>query len=151
MSRLYIAIFLICSYNGIAQISEFLFSPAGGKVKNNNIYIEYALGEVLIGNYRNNLMVTEGLIQPITYIINETNENERKILVYPNPTAATIIIEKENNDEHKVELIDAKGNIIMSEVINSQIDLSNLNPGFYFIRIYNCKSTQIFNKKILKI
>ncbi len=74
--------------------------------------------------------------------IDENNQNS-KILLYPNPANDNIFIEVSGNEkENPVEILDLSGRLIFSlKIYNKQnIDISSLKNGIYFCRIgSNCK------------
>ena len=83
-----------------------------------------------------------------------TTNNEQLILtepvvfIYPNPTAATIYIEKVTTSELNYEIYSPTGKQLLQGVLMDQIasiDLQELPQGIYFLRINN------ENYRILKI
>lgn len=74
-------------------------------------------------------------------IINSTtklNEQEIKLTIYPNPANnyLTVDIQDYTDSDYQYEIFDSFGRIHQNNVsANSPIDISNLSPGVYFIRI----------------
>lgn len=78
-------------------------------------------------------------------------ENEVPLGVFPNPAKDFVTIEAEGLTE--VSLIDATGKTLSSHAADGksiQLDVSNLNPGIYFISA-KTRSTSVFVKPILKM
>lgn len=61
------------------------------------------------------------------------------VIVYPNPTYGIVTLETDISID-KMVLTDTKGTVIYPEFNDSQIDLSNLAAGTYFLLIYNNKT-----------
>ena len=68
------------------------------------------------------------------------------IVVYPNP--AKDILNIVTDLDVKASLYDMTGRILKSNIIEKQIDLSNLPSGVYFLNIEH--EGQIYNKRIIK-
>jgi len=68
------------------------------------------------------------------------------IVVYPNPTKNTLNIVTDL--DIKANLYDINGKILKSNIIEKQVDLSNLPSGIYFLNIEH--EGQIYNKRIIK-
>jgi hypothetical protein len=68
-----------------------------------------------------------------------TNLNEHNTLrgfsVYPNPAANHININSSGNDLEQVSVFDINGKCVLTSEKQHNIDVSNLSPGLYFIRI----------------
>lgn len=106
-------------------------------------------------NYWVKATATNGCITTDSTIINVSwgvgfNENKTtKINMYPNPTSNYLIIST-NFDYFSYQLIDIKGNIISSDVVNSnvaKIDFSMFDKGIYFVKVTNNEKT--FTNKII--
>lgn len=68
--------------------------------------------------------------------ISDSQESVKNVIAYPNPTNGATTIKLQNENEALLELIDITGRKIMNLKVPSysnsvQIDLSNLNSGFY--------------------
>ena len=78
-----------------------------------------------------------------------TNDLQKSILeIYPNPASKNLKINIKDKLV-KVQLIDAKANIIEKIPVNNEIDISSLSKGIYFIKIFTQKQTY-FNKVIIE-
>ncbi len=79
--------------------------------------------------------------------LNSPQENRPNI--FPNPTTNFINIEESSKFE-SFELIDIKGELILKDKLNSsQIDISSLQNGIYFLNLIN-ENKQISRSKIIK-
>lgn len=75
-------------------------------------------------------------------------EKQSPVKFFPNPTYNYLYLE--TKEEFNMQLIDLKGNTIITKLIckNSVIDVSGLKPGFYFLKFSNSRTC--FSKKLLK-
>ncbi len=73
--------------------------------------------------------------------------------VYPNPTTGTFTVELSTDDSYILELLDIQGKVLLKEDIGnfgkSQIDMSGLLPGMFFLKLKNMQGQQ-YLMKILK-
>ncbi|MBA3706323.1 MAG: T9SS type A sorting domain-containing protein [Bacteroidetes bacterium] len=74
----------------------------------------------------------------ISTSVNNINTNiQQEIKIFPNPSTDFVVLEGINIDS-KIELYDILGNIVISQIANTndtKIDLSILEPGIYFYKI----------------
>ncbi len=66
------------------------------------------------------------------------NPEEDRVAVYPNPASGLVRVELQDAVETRFELIDAKGAVITSTVLNqplNEIPLPVQEPGVYFVRL----------------
>ena len=89
------------------------------------------------------------IMVPIATGIDELNEAEPTI--YPNPATYNITVNFNSNiSDAKYTIINAIGNVVLNGTLNnnqSNIDISNLRPGLYFVKINT--STNTFIKKLI--
>jgi hypothetical protein len=82
------------------------------------------------------------------------DEEDRQIIVYPNPTITHLNIDWKYNSDAKGEIISLLGQVLykMNIMANSQheIDVSILPPGYYQLKI-NSNDNHSFTYKIIKI
>jgi hypothetical protein len=85
--------------------------------------------------------------------ISENNKNERKILIYPNPTNNNVTVKNLNNSTEKFEykIIYLAGRIIKTGTsnFNEVISVESLTSGSYFIQI-ETEDEQLVTEKIIK-
>ena len=86
--------------------------------------------------------------------IDDRNTKNTEVLVYPNPAKETITISL-SKDKYTIELYDVTGRKLKTVLNNEslkeeslQIQLDNINPGIYFIKIINSDKT--ITKKFIK-
>jgi len=103
------------------------------------------------GNNNNVAIVDMGAYEygsqynPIGIITNESNDL-KNCIVYPNPANSFINIEIEGFSS--IEIYDNSGKLIVLST-NSQVDVSHLRSGLYFLKIIDMKQNY-FSKKIIK-
>lgn len=79
------------------------------------------------------------------------SDDEKSILLYPNPTTGIIKMQHEIDQigDLKIFIYDAFGKKMFIKSVDNQIDLSNFNTGIYFIEIH--RNGTIINQKTIKI
>jgi len=87
----------------------------------------------------------------LTGVANIDNNN---IQLYPNPTSGRIYFKNKDkfiNYPFKIYITDVNGNILISEIINSEdeIDISKLKSGIYFLKFSD--GTNTYFQKIIKV
>ena len=71
------------------------------------------------------------------------------IQIYPNPSTNVIHINQNNQSIDKIEIIDLKGNIILSKFEEFEnINVNHLSLGIYILKIY--ADNNIIEKKLIK-
>jgi len=85
-------------------------------------------------------------------INNFENRKEKKIELYPNPSSGIIhIVNKASKKIKSIKIFSVCGELQMIFYGNSsKLDLNNLSPGVYFIKITTSKNTRIFDKIIIQ-
>ena len=80
--------------------------------------------------------------------LDEVEDNERKIIVYPNPTQELINIKHNLKTNVIVEIRDMMGKLVTTSTNQNKIDVSFLSRGLYNLTI---KSDEIIvTKRIIK-
>ncbi len=134
-------------------------NTSGKNVSQNNTSISYSIGEVYYNTTTtSNSAITQGIQQPYEIYLISGIGNEKDvqlITAFPNPTSSTIKIVtqdiKVNGLNYK--LYDLLGKEILSGDITSnqtEIDLNNLMPAVYFIKVFRYNSTIKYFKIIKK-
>ncbi|WP_310378820.1 family 16 glycosylhydrolase [Flavobacterium sp.] len=103
----------------------------GGSVTNLAFPTQYLIDYVKVYQLKSNLAVNQ-------------IENEVKIKVYPNPVKKILTIDCLNS-KPKYKLYDTSGKVILSG-IGSEVDLSLVEKGIYFIKIENLKPIKIIKE-----
>lgn len=95
------------------------------------------------------LFIDDFLFECSTGIINLVISDD---IVYPNPVNDVLFINPDYKG-NQIEVLNNKGQIIIQHKSRSseQIDVSVLQPGAYFIRIYQPENNSVINQKIIKL
>jgi hypothetical protein len=113
-----------------------------------NFIISYTIGEMpLIQSFKNNgLLITQGILQPITNIANTAYQcfNQTEVNVYPNPTPGNFSLQLSMLKKGKIQtvLFDAMGKKIQADAFdyntfsNKQFDISKLSNGIYYLQLF---------------
>ncbi len=90
----------------------------------------------------------------VTVVVTDINElGVKNVAVYPNPTTGLFTVEFSDNITANVEIIDITGKTVHHETISgsSDINLSGVHKGIYFVRIVeNNSNNQLIQKLIIK-
>ncbi|MBI9038755.1 MAG: right-handed parallel beta-helix repeat-containing protein [Bacteroidales bacterium] len=133
--------------NGVGYIEG---NPITFKVwSDNKIVSADFIMESIYDSYVSDVFPEEDGRYSILNITKYTSDLSDDLIVYPNPSNGIINIFS-NEIVKKVEILNLSGQSINTKIENSKeisIDLSYLNPGVYFIRLYSI--TKIRIKKIL--
>jgi hypothetical protein len=102
-------------------------------------YLTYSASTVFSYSFRNEL------------ILSTPENNLSDLTIFPNPAQNKLIIQSTNNDFASVSISDINGRIINSikNLTSSEIDVSALNSGMYFITITSSPEGRI-TKKFIK-
>ena len=82
--------------------------------------------------------------------INEAKTKDLLLTVYPNPTTTDFIQIKTNASVKELAFIDTRGVIKTKQIINQQIDVSDLAKGIYIIQLID-KSQKMIQTKFIKL
>lgn len=137
-----IAIFSV-STNLLAQsIDKYVVNSSGTVLSNNEISLEYSLGEVAV-NYSSGteIIISEGFLQGETAIVSglKTN-NSFDMNFYPNPTTEILnVFISQNKKSGSVHIYSLKGLKLKTRRIETgdqsvRFDLSDLPSGIYLLR-----------------
>ncbi len=130
---------------------------SGGNATGSNGSVSYSVGQVAYLVKGSN-QILEGIQQPyeITVVLatEETADNQKDILLYPNPFKDFLYLDFTSNDYRNSEyqLFDSQGKFIKSGKITeskSEFNFSDLPSAMYIIRI-NQKGENIKTFKIIK-
>ena len=87
-----------------------------------------------------------------TSLVRDINDSEL-INVYPQPAIddLNINIKLSNNDVSRIDLYDTKGKVLLTNVVNQNsnninLDVSELNPGIYFLKVQS--ENNLYTKKV---
>ena len=80
--------------------------------------------------------------------ISDLQQGDDKIILFPNPVSDKLTI-KTNSQNFQIKLYNQLGQLLMSEVNESVLDVSHLNVGIYYLQILSEKD-DIDSFKIIK-
>ena len=134
-------------------------STTGGDATGSGGTIAYSAGQVVYTlNTGTNGSVAQGVQQPyeisIVTGIEEAVEIMLIVTAYPNPTSDYLLLKAENDKfkDYYFQLFDLNGKLFQSnklEGYETEIDMSNLSSGAYFLRIFD-QNKEIKTFKIFK-
>lgn len=82
-----------------------------------------------------------------------TQNKNLGLTVYPNPANSYFQFTIENEDASQMSLFDVNGRLILQNNVSTstinQVDVSNVSPGFYFLRITDNKGQVVGNEKVV--
>ena len=134
-------------------------NTSGKNVSQNNTSVSYSIGEVYYNTTTTlSSVITQGIQQPYEIYLISGIGNEKDvqlITAFPNPTSSTIkiVIQDIKIDGLNYKLYDLLGKEILSGDITSnqtEVDLNNLMPAVYFIKVFRYNSTIKYFKIIKK-
>ncbi len=136
-------------WNGSSWVNDTITSPC---VDGGYVLSDYSSepvpngGRVNIGVYGNTVEASKS--DSTNNIISISSDDN--LLIYPNPTSAKIFVDERFID-CKYEVFSITGTLLISgKIENNSIDLSKLNTGIYFVRIFEMRSGRINVAKIIK-
>jgi len=157
--RLSLIAILIFSIGFINLQGQEAITSTGGSASGTGGSASYSVGQVFSKtNTGTNGSVAEGVIQPFEIsIVNSIKEVKGIVLlasVYPNPTNDYLILKIEDldNSTYTFQLYDMNGrNIQIKEITDNEtsIDMSNLAPSTYFLKVTKAKQ-EVKTFKIIK-
>lgn len=140
----------------LAQAQESVHT-SGGDASGAGGTVAFSIGQVV---YTANTNITgavgQGVQQPYDFFSVGINETELNLSVFPNPTAANIILQI-NDFEHvalNFELYDIQGKLLSNGHVTdlqTQIQTSNLATATYFLHILDENNKNVQTFKIIKI
>ena len=104
--------------------------------------------------------ISKCIANELTTSVNDINESNLNIEVYPNPNNGQFTLSMTNNNLNnenvKLQVLNMIGQVVYTEIISSQdsgssqkndIQLSDLSVGTYFLQVLTSK--EVFNRKII--
>jgi hypothetical protein len=141
-----------------AQNKQEVIASSGGFKVNGGISISWTLGETIIPASKNgNLVLIPGFQEMM--MITKVEENidvQVHIKVFPNPAGEILNIQFDAlvEDEIDLTIVDFEGVLVKKDIIETaitekQVDLKNLPPGIYFLRLTKGRHVNIY--KVVKL
>ena len=134
-------------------------NTSGKIVSQNNTSVSYSIGEVYYNITSNaNSVITQGIQQPYEIYLISGIGNEKDVMLitaFPNPTSTVLklLIQDIKLDGLNYKLYDLLGKEILSGDIQknqTELDLNNLMPAVYFIKVFRYNSNLKYFKIIKK-
>ncbi len=122
----------------------------------------YFIGPKLYGNYTNTNVGPNGgqatvasgatLYSPTSSGINEIEEMEANVNLYPIPVVSHLNIKLKENKDYTVVVYDLKGNVLEKKNISasSKIDMNHLSYGIYFVEMDETQTGKGFITRVVK-
>ena len=131
---------LVClvSYTNAQSLEREVASTAGGYLSNSTFSLEYTMGETVVGEFTNSSVVlNQGFNQGTSSTVGITGlALSLNLKLYPNPASQALNVESDEAVSGSV--INVLGQTQMEVSIaagNSQLDVSGLTPGVYFLTL----------------
>lgn len=131
---------LVClvSYTNAQSLEREVASTAGGYLSNSTFSLEYTMGETVVGEFTNSSVVlNQGFNQGTSSTVGITGlALSLNLKLYPNPASQALNVESDEAVSGSV--INVLGQTQMEVSIaagNSQLDVSGLAPGVYFLTL----------------
>lgn len=134
---------------------------AGDEFTADDITISWSIGEGIIETFSNNeIVLTQGFHQPTLKItqIEEAEETDFQINIYPNPSADIVNINLISDKEISciAQLFDMSGKLLYSKNLNGRemtetIDLTNYSSNLYLLRIIETGGKKVGTYKVQRI
>ena len=154
-------ILLLFSYYNYSQtISPQVLSTSGRNYSNSGYSLSWTLGQsVAISFNSSNNILSQGFQQPYYKNNSGITENtiDNNILFYPNPVMDVFIVDVNSSNLYyrEAQLYDVLGKCIKTFNIQNiekvTIDMRNINPGIYFLKLFNLNQTYQKTIKVTKI
>jgi len=144
------------SVNG--QVKQEVIASAGGYDVNGGISVSWTLGETIIPVFKNsNLSLTHGFQQQIIITAIEKNiDVPVEVSLFPNPASDILNIKFESPLDGKLDItiLDSHGRLVKIDVIEAtmaekQINLQDLSPGVYYLRLTKGRLVNVY--KVVKL
>ncbi len=79
------------------------------------------------------------------------DQNMSTLMFYPNPVMDILHIGNlDNQDQFYISIYSVEGKIVYDAILISEVDVSNLNSGIYFLKIFDKSKMTSITKKIVK-
>ncbi len=143
---------------GKAQsLSPEVISTAGGKMQAGSIQLAWTLGETAVTRWTTPQgFVTEGFHQPILEVTLLPEYAAPTVRIAPNPVQSTLNVQLQVQTKQSLfaNLVDVQGRVVIKRTIlqlgNTELDLSNLPSGMYFLNVMPQQGKPIEVFKVVK-
>ncbi len=104
---------------------------------------------IVTNDYGESTLLLEEYIEAVPVGLIDVMSSEMN--VWPNPTSGKVNISFNNSNSHLCKVIDLRGSILVSNVLNNQnnlVELSELKSGIYILSVKNEVTSEILIKKL---
>jgi len=147
---------LLTSINCLSQsINRQIVSSSGGSYSLSKGNISFTVGETFVANYtRWNEGFNQGNINFITGTLKASPESNIKI--FPNPVNSKVTISTIQNEVAEIYCYDLEGHLVFKQNNSSfenefDIDLSEIKPGYYILKIFDRSKSIIASQNFIKL
>lgn len=152
-------LFLLIGFSGLK--AQDLFSTAGKDFTDGNTTLSSSFGEPITITFQDNHILTQGFQQPNYRIVSSTDFPDVKsfeVKIYPNPTDQLIhasFFSSKINGSYQWQVYTLVGEVLKTtqaiEGETTELDLSFLSAGSYFLILKDEQGQNIATRKIQKI
>lgn len=147
--------FLFLSYLNVENYDALLIS-----LSNQNLINDIGFGAWPL-NYCNSQSERDSIINDFGWNINDGGQSssctmgvhdyqKNKLEITPNPFMTHVYFSIPN-ENYKIKIFNSIGMLIFNDFAYSELDLSFLKPGLYFLLAFDLNNNNVLNKKIIKI
>lgn len=125
--------------------------PAKNAVAGDNYRFNDVVSLTTVKYYRLKMIDIDGKFTQSRVIRLQDTDADAKVSVYPNPASDYFIVSLKNNSPSKVTVFNAKGEKMISQQSSNfitAIDISQLNPGAYIVRVE--QNGNVYTQKMVK-
>jgi hypothetical protein len=130
----------------------------GGYDGTKKIVLEWTLGEIFTAIGRpGDQIITQGFLQPALKITPEKKTIQRVVVFYPNPVSEILNIQVQGCADctYTIALFSRDGLCVMSSAIlvgesTAHVDMSNIPPGLYVLKVTAPSATLYESYRIIK-
>lgn len=138
-------------------IAPQTYSAANSGTVISGIYFDWTLGEMVLTETSSGpgVIITQGFHQPPDISLSAQEQSfTASFGVYPNPFSTQLIISYavQTDDLLQVEITDSQGRLVMdaalstvSQSSSTQLDVSMLSAGNYYLRIHSKNEMRVWN------
>ena len=152
---------------GISQINEnwnyvgFCWSSSSPNIEPDKISLRFTFVSDSIDTNQEGWLIDNfeaygSIIDSVDDLLDNSTDNSN-FTIFPNPATETINIKAEGiiPSEATIQISDISGRLIHQErtriIDNSDVDISNFQPGYYFLTIRNKNNKVLSTEKIIKL
>ncbi len=121
--------------------AQMILATAGDSFTNSEGVITWTIGEIITETFTNgSIVLTQGMQQKPhnvteTYVFSQPGV---KVVISPNPAKYMITVNSNSNSTLHTSIYDMNSRIVISKKLKNNrenIDISNLKPGLYLVKI----------------